>query len=113
MPSKSPKSKSKQAVEGSSAPKATSVALDNLVSILDLETARGEPVPGPQPAAGLATRVRRPGPGPSLVAAVRTVEPGRIAHSLHAYFLLGGDPRSRSSIRWNACAMAAASPRAA
>jgi acyl-CoA thioesterase-2 len=30
--------------------------------------------------------------GQALVAAVRTVDPERIAHSLHAYFLLGGDP---------------------
>ncbi|QTL03076.1 acyl-CoA thioesterase II [Aquabacter sp. L1I39] len=28
----------------------------------------------------------------SLIAAQRTVEPDRIAHSLHAYFLLAGDP---------------------
>ncbi|OYX06244.1 MAG: acyl-CoA thioesterase II [Rhizobiales bacterium 32-66-8] len=31
--------------------------------------------------------------GQALVAAQRTVEPERIAHSLHGYFLLGGDPR--------------------
>jgi acyl-CoA thioesterase-2 len=30
--------------------------------------------------------------GQALVAAVRTVPPERVAHSLHAYFLLGGDP---------------------
>lgn len=28
----------------------------------------------------------------SLVAAQRTVQPGRLAHSLHGYFMLGGDP---------------------
>ncbi|MCO5064382.1 MAG: acyl-CoA thioesterase II [Rhizobiaceae bacterium] len=28
----------------------------------------------------------------ALVAAQRTVDPGRLAHSLHAYFMLGGDP---------------------
>jgi acyl-CoA thioesterase-2 len=31
--------------------------------------------------------------GQALVAAVRTVEGERVAHSLHAYFLLGGDPK--------------------
>ena len=31
--------------------------------------------------------------GQALTAAVRTVEPARIAHSMHAYFLLGGDPK--------------------
>ncbi|MEZ5730665.1 MAG: acyl-CoA thioesterase II, partial [Burkholderiaceae bacterium] len=31
--------------------------------------------------------------GQALVAAVRTVEEDRLAHSMHAYFLLGGDPR--------------------
>ena len=30
--------------------------------------------------------------GQALVAAVRTVEEPRAAHSLHGYFLLGGDP---------------------
>jgi acyl-CoA thioesterase-2 len=30
--------------------------------------------------------------GQALVAAVRTVEAQRVAHSLHAYFLIGGDP---------------------
>jgi acyl-CoA thioesterase-2 len=30
--------------------------------------------------------------GQALVAAVRTVAPERVAHSMHAYFLLGGDP---------------------
>jgi acyl-CoA thioesterase-2 len=31
--------------------------------------------------------------GQALVAARRTVEPSRICHSLHAYFLRPGDPR--------------------
>ena len=31
--------------------------------------------------------------GQALVAATRTVEPSRICHSLHAYFLRPGDPR--------------------
>jgi acyl-CoA thioesterase-2 len=32
--------------------------------------------------------------GQALVAAMRTVEPSRICHSLHAYFLRPGDPRA-------------------
>ena len=32
-------------------------------------------------------------PAQSLVAATRTVEKDRVAHSLHAYFILPGDPR--------------------
>src|ERR1700754_3787030 len=31
--------------------------------------------------------------GQALAAAVRTVEPSRLCHSLHAYFLRPGDPR--------------------
>jgi acyl-CoA thioesterase II len=30
----------------------------------------------------------------ALVAAMKTVEPGRMPHSLNAYFILGGDPKS-------------------
>src|SRR5579872_4690054 len=31
--------------------------------------------------------------GQALAAAIRTVEPARLCHSLHAYFLRPGDPR--------------------
>src|SRR4051812_36198948 len=31
--------------------------------------------------------------GQALAAASRTVDPGRVCHSLHAYFLRAGDPR--------------------
>jgi acyl-CoA thioesterase-2 len=42
----------------------------------------------------LAARVRRPGGRRALVAACRTVDVAeRPPHSLHAYFLLPGDPK--------------------
>jgi acyl-CoA thioesterase II len=49
----------------------------------------------------------------ALVAARRTVEGDRSAHSLHGYFILPGDLRRRSSTSSTGCATGAASPRAA
>ena len=38
--------------------------------------------------------------GQALVAAARTIEePGRMVHSLHAYFLRPGDPKTPISVR--------------
>ena len=53
--------------------------------------------------------------GQALVAACRTVDDvtARPPHSLHAYFMLGGDPRFRSSTRSTASATARVSPPAA
>ena len=63
-------------------------AVAELLATLDLEQLGGEPVPGPQPAARLAAVFGGQVLGQALVAAVRTVAPERVAHSLHAYFLL-------------------------
>lgn len=72
-------------------PKAGS-ALDNLLSILDLEPLEENLFRGRSPQQGWQRVYGGQVLGQALVAAVRTVPADRIAHSLHAYFLLGGDP---------------------
>ena len=79
MPSKPAKSKS-------------GGALDGLLSILDLEPLEENLFRGRSPQEGWQRVYGGQVLGQALVAAVRTVPPERIAHSLHAYFLLGGDP---------------------
>jgi acyl-CoA thioesterase II len=79
MPSKSAKPKS-------------GGALDGLLSILDLEPLEENLFRGRSPQEGWQRVYGGQVLGQALVAAVRTVPPERIAHSLHAYFLLGGDP---------------------
>jgi acyl-CoA thioesterase-2 len=69
------------------------VALDNLLSILDLEPLEVNLFRGRSPQQGWQRVFGGQVLGQALVAAVRTVEPDRIAHSMHAYFLLGGDPK--------------------
>ncbi len=82
MPSKS---------QRSAGPKAGS-ALDGLLSILDLEPLEENLFRGRSPQVGWQRVYGGQVLGQALVAAVRTVGPDRVAHSLHAYFLLGGDP---------------------
>ena len=68
------------------------VALDQLVSILDLEELELNLFRGRTPK---EDRVRVFGgqvAGQALVAAGRTVEAGLVVHSLHSYFLRPGDP---------------------
>src|SRR2546423_14278571 len=79
MPSKSAK------------PKAGS-ALDGLLSILDLEPLEENLFRGRSPQQGWQRVYGGQVLGQALVAAVRTVPADRFAHSLHAYFLLAGDP---------------------
>jgi acyl-CoA thioesterase-2 len=67
-------------------------ALDGLLSILDLEPLEENLFRGRSPQEGWQRVYGGQVLGQALVAAVRTVPPERIAHSLHAYFLLGGDP---------------------
>ncbi len=67
-------------------------ALDNLLSILDLEPLEENLFRGRSPQQGWQRVYGGQVLGQALVAAVRTVPAERIAHSLHAYFLLGGDP---------------------
>jgi acyl-CoA thioesterase II len=68
-------------------------ALDGLVSILDLETLEHNLFRGRSPQQGWQRVYGGLVLGQALVAAVRTVEGDRVAHSMHAYFLLGGDPK--------------------
>jgi len=82
MPSKSAKSAS--AKRGS--------ALEGLLSILDLEPLEENLFRGRSPQQGWQRVYGGQVLGQALVAAVRTVPADRFAHSLHAYFLLAGDP---------------------
>jgi len=67
-------------------------ALDQLLDILDLETLETNLFRGRSPQVGWQRVYGGQVVGQALVAAVRTVEPDRLVHSIHAYFLLGGDP---------------------
>ena len=68
-----------------------SAALDELLSILDLEPLEHNLYRGLSPQVGWQRVFGGQVIGQALVAASRTVE-GRAAHSLHAYFLRAGDP---------------------
>jgi acyl-CoA thioesterase-2 len=68
-------------------------ALAEVLALLNLEPAGQDAFRG-QSAEGRIQRVFGGQVlGQALVAAMRTVEPSRICHSLHAYFLRPGDPR--------------------
>jgi acyl-CoA thioesterase II len=67
-------------------------ALANLLAILDLEPLEENLFRGRSPQQGWQRVYGGQVLGQALVAAVRTVPAERIAHSLHAYFLLAGDP---------------------
>jgi len=67
-------------------------ALANLLSILDLEKLEENLFRGRSPQVGWQRVFGGQVIGQALVAATRTVE-GRPPHSLHAYFLLAGDPK--------------------
>ena len=66
-------------------------ALDELLSILDIERLEMNLFRGLSPQVGWQRVFGGQVIGQALVAAQRTVE-GRLAHSLHAYFLRAGDP---------------------
>src|SRR5215217_5847995 len=66
-------------------------AVDDLLQILDLERLEINLFRGNSPQVGWQRVFGGQVIGQALVAACRTVE-GRQPHSLHAYFLLGGDP---------------------
>jgi len=68
-----------------------SSALDDLLSILDLESLEDNLFRGRSPQQAWQRVYGGQILGQALVAAVRTVPAERIAHSLHAYFLLPGD----------------------
>ncbi len=67
-------------------------AVDDLLGILDLEQLEINLFRGMSPQVGWQRVFGGQVIGQALVAACRTVE-GRQPHSLHAYFLLGGDPK--------------------
>ncbi|KAB2920144.1 MAG: acyl-CoA thioesterase II [Hyphomicrobiaceae bacterium] len=67
-------------------------AIENLLSILDLEPLEQNLFRGRSPQQGWQRVFGGQVLGQALVAAVRTVGDDRVAHSLHAYFLLPGDP---------------------
>ena len=66
-------------------------ALEELLSVLDLEALEHNLFRGLSPQVGWQRVFGGQVIGQALVAAIRTVE-GRLAHSLHAYFLRAGDP---------------------
>ena len=67
-------------------------ALDDLVDLLDLEAIEMNIFRGVSPDESRQRVFGGQVAGQALVAATRTVEPGRFVHSLHAYFLRPGDP---------------------
>ncbi|MFA6264319.1 MAG: acyl-CoA thioesterase II [Pseudolabrys sp.] len=68
-------------------------AVADLLTILDLETLDVNLFRGNSPKAGWQRVFGGQVIGQALVAAVRTVDAERPPHSLHAYFLLPGDPK--------------------
>src|ERR1700759_261894 len=69
-----------------------SLAVSDLLSILDLEQLDPNLFRGRSPQSGWQRVFGGQVIGQALVAAVRTVQ-GRPPHSMHAYFLLPGDPK--------------------
>ncbi|MYZ47864.1 acyl-CoA thioesterase II [Propylenella binzhouense] len=67
-------------------------AIQNLLDILDLEPLEHNLFRGRSPQAGWQRVFGGQVIGQALVAATRTVEPGRNVHSLHGYFMRPGDP---------------------
>ncbi len=68
-------------------------AVEDLLSILDLEELDLNLFRGRSPQAGWQRVFGGQVIGQALVAAVRTVDASRSPHSMHAYFLLPGDPK--------------------
>jgi acyl-CoA thioesterase-2 len=85
-------------------------AVQDLLSILDLEQLEHNLFRGRSPQVGWQRVFGGQVIGQALVAACRTVD-GRHPHSLHAYFLLQAIPRCRSSTTWIGSGTGAASPR--
>ncbi len=72
----------------------TSAALTQLIAILDLERLEANLFRGQTQTLGWQRVYGGLVLSQALVAAIRTVEADRIAHSMHGYFLLGGEPGS-------------------
>lgn len=69
-----------------------SAAMQELIAILDLERLEHNLFRGRSPSSSWQRVFGGQTIAQSLVAAQRTVEPDRLVHSLHGYFMLGGDP---------------------
>ncbi|MBK5289209.1 MAG: acyl-CoA thioesterase II [Acidimicrobiia bacterium] len=67
-------------------------ALDDLIQLLDLEPLEVNLFRGQSPAENRQRVFGGQVAGQALIAAGRTVDPDRVLHSLHAYFLRPGDP---------------------
>lgn len=70
-----------------------SLAIADLLNILDLEVLEHNLFRGRSPQVGWQRVFGGQVIGQALVAATRTVPPERHAHSLHCYFMLPGDPK--------------------
>ncbi len=68
-------------------------AVDELISLLDLENIEVNVFRGLSPDIDMQRVFGGQVAGQALVAASRTVDPGRTINSLHAYFLRPGDPK--------------------
>lgn len=73
-------------------PAANGDTIHNLLSILDLEPLEINLFRGRSGTPGGGRVFGGQVVAQALAAALRTVEPERVAHSLHGYFMLGGDP---------------------
>ncbi|MEO1695129.1 MAG: acyl-CoA thioesterase II, partial [Pseudomonadota bacterium] len=69
-------------------------ALAHLLTLLDLEQIEHNLFRAQSQATGWQRVYGGQVLGQALVAAVRTVDADRLVHSMHAYFLLGGDPKA-------------------
>ena len=75
-------------------------ALDDLVTLLDLEAIEVNLFRGRSPDENRQRVFGGQVAGQALVAATRTIdEPNRLVHSLHAYFLRPGDPTDADPVR--------------
>lgn len=72
----------------------TTAAVDRLTHLLDLEELDDNLFRSVQQEEGWKRVYGGQVLGQALTAATRTVEPDRRAHSLHAYFILAGDPKA-------------------
>src|SRR5437588_12766237 len=68
-------------------------ALDDLIDLLELEPLEVNLFRGLSPDEDRQRVFGGQVAGQALIAAGRTVDPSRVVHSLHAYFLRPGDPR--------------------
>jgi acyl-CoA thioesterase-2 len=83
---------SDRAIDGDGGPVVGQAAVDLLLEVLDLEQVDPATFTGVSPQVGPQRIFGGQVAGQALVAAGRTVDPGRFVHSLHGYFVRPGDP---------------------